>query len=196
MKITPCPHGFEDIVGQNKPGYLRGKGLHMSDIYGSLFKELEPKRYDTGEPMDLNRLEAGMAFEEFLEEGMTKRLSGERPGELTTEEGILYSPDFLVFSDVTRLGEIKLTWLSSKEVPRERANGFPPQFDKYFCQMMSYCHNLETPYARLVAYFVNGPYKHPYTPELLAWDIEFSSRELRENWQMMMSHARRKKLLV
>lgn len=191
MRITPVKHGLEDLLGKSHA--YRSPGLHMSDIYNDLFQSLEPKRYRKGTPMDPLRLEAGLALEEMLEEGLRRRLIGERPGELVTEEGIIYSPDLLIFNGATRLGEIKLTWMWSKEVPRIEGNSFPPKFDKYVCQMKAYCYHLDTPYARLIVFFVNG--KGDSTPELLAWDIEFTRRELEENWQMLMNHARSRRML-
>lgn len=132
MKIVPVKHGLEDIIGVSTAP--RTVGLHMSEIYNDLYQDLEPKRYIKGSKPDVLRMEAGLAFEDMLEEGLKRRLAGsERPGEFTTEEGILYTPDLIIFNGETRLGEIKLTWMSSKEVPRELANGFPPKFDKYFC---------------------------------------------------------------
>lgn len=178
------------------PG-VRTPGLHMSSIYNDLFQDLEPTRYLRGTAPDPLRLEAGLAFESFLEDAIKARLTNSgsgRPDEMISDEGILYNPDLILFNGSTRLGEIKLTWLSSGDVPRESANAFPPKFDKYFVQMKSYCRCLHTPYARLIAFFVNGTYKPPM-PELLAWDIEFTKRELDENWTMMMSHAKFKGML-
>lgn len=192
MIITPVKHGLEGVVGVST-GY-RSPGLHMSTIYNDLYQDLEPKRFTRGTAPDPLRLEAGLAFEDMLEEGLKRRLAGERPGEFTTAEGIIYSPDLIIFNGETRLGEIKLTWMSSKEVPREAANGFPPKFDKYFTQMKAYCFHLELAHARLLAFFVNGNY-HPPKPELLAWDIEFTKRELEENWTMLRNHARSKGML-
>jgi hypothetical protein len=190
--ITPVAHGLEDLLGKSTA--YRSPGLHMSEIYNDLYQDLEPKRYVRGSAPDPLRLEAGLAFEEILEEGLKKRLAGERPGEFTTEEGIIFSPDLIIFNSEIRLGEIKLTWLSTKEVPREQSNSFPPKFDKYFTQMRAYCYHLKLDYARLLAFFVNGNYRPP-KPELLAWDIEFTARELRENWQMLLNHARSKPYL-
>ncbi len=206
MIVTPVEHGLEDIVGQNGPGFERTSGLHMSDIYGSLYKELEPDRFDTGEPMDRNRLELGLSLEVMLEEGLRTRLSAQsgRPGEFVEpEHGIIYSPDLIIFNGKTRLGEIKLSWMSSSQVPRQKGGSFPPKFDKYFVQMMAYCRCLETPYARLYAFFVNGDYSFrktgrgtvPASPELLCWDLEFTKRELAENWQMLIQHAKMKGML-
>lgn len=166
----------------------------MSDIYNDLYQDLEPQRYIRGQTPDLLRFEAGFALEEMLEAGLKKRLTGERPGEFTTDEGIVYSPDLVIFNGSTRLGEIKLTWMSSREIPRVEANGFPPKFDKWFTQMKAYCYHLRTINARLLAFFVNGDYKPP-KPELLAWDIEFTQRELDDNWCMLLGHAKHKRLL-
>lgn len=176
----------------------RSPGLHMSSIYDDLYQDLEPKRYIKGSKPDVLRMEAGLAFEDLLEEGIKRRLCADRPGEFTTEEGIIFTPDLIIFDGASaggRLGEIKLTWMSSKEVPRETANGFPPKFDKYFTQMKAYCYHLELGTARLLAFFVNGDYRPP-KPELLAWDIEFTSRELEENWRMLVNHARHKRMLI
>lgn len=194
MVITPCPHGLEDIVGIS-PGGRTHEKLHMSDIYGRYYEIVKPRKpnkfIEEAKPL---YMEAGLAFEQMLEEAFKTRLSGERPGELVTEEGIVYSPDLILFEDVTRLGEIKVSWMSSKEVPREEANSFPPKFEKYFTQMMSYCRALETPYARLIAFFVNADYRPP-RPELLAWNITFTKRELDENWRHMLNVARREGML-
>jgi hypothetical protein len=59
---------------------------------------------------------------------------------------------------------------------------------------MAYCRCLETSHARLIGFFVNGTYR-PMAPELLAWDIEFSKRELDENWSLLMNHAKHKGML-
>ncbi len=167
----------------------------MSTIYNDLFQDLEPKRFKKGTPLDPLRLEAGLILEQTLEQGLISRANGgERPPEQVTNEGIFYSPDLIIFDEVIRLGEIKLTWMSSKEVPRETANGFPPKFEKYFVQMKAYCHHLDLGHARLLAYFVNGDYRPP-RPELLAWDIDFTARELQENWTMLKNHARSKRML-
>lgn len=199
MKIIPVSHGLEDLIGKSGP---RSGGLHMSTIYNDLYQDLEPKRYKRGTIPDPLRLEAGLAWEAILETALRERfLKGERPPELVHEEPgcdtpILYNPDLIIFNGKIRVGEIKLTWLSSGKVPREPANCFPPKFDKYICQMMSYGHCLDTNLGRLIAFFVNGPWNWASMgPELLAWDLEFTKQEMDENWRMMMSHARLKGML-
>ena len=191
MIVTPVPH---ELVGIGVSTGDRSPGLHASDIYGDLYQELEPTRYRRDTAPDPLRLEAGLAFESLLEEGLKRRLCGERPGEFTTDEGVIFSPDLIIFNHVTRVGEIKLTWMSSNEIPTVLSNGLPPKFDKWLTQIKFYCRAVETCYGRLIGFFVNGDYRPP-SPRLLAWDLQFTKRELDENHTMLMNHARHRGLL-
>lgn len=195
MLVTPLKDFAADFL-MEQPGYHRGAGLHMSDIYGALYQELEPNRYKTGTPMDPVRVGAGLAFEQMLEEGLRRRIPGERPGEIMSPEGILCSPDFLFFNGATRVGEFKATWASLRGWPTtEGMDGIPVSASKWMTQIMAYCHLLETADARLIVYFVNGNYVKPLAPQLKAWDITFSRREMEDNWAMLINFARYKKLL-
>lgn len=194
MRITPVPHGI-DLGVSTLP---RTPGLHMSTCYNDFYCDLEPKRFDRHSAPDPLKLEAGLALESVLEEGLKARMT-ERPGEFVEpEHGIIYSPDLIIFNGETRLGEIKLTWMSSREVPREEAHSFPEKFSKWFTQMKLYARCLDTPHARLLAFFVNGLYDRGRgggRPELLAWDILFTKRELDDEWRTIMNHSKRKGLL-
>jgi hypothetical protein len=121
MKIQELDHGLT----LNKPAedYVRSPGLHMSEIYNSLFEELEPARFSKGDGPDKVKMEVGLAFEETLEIALSTRLLGERPKEFAalpsgkvvkvgTPNSIAFSPDQLLFNGVTRLGEFKATWMS------------------------------------------------------------------------------------
>lgn len=189
MRIVPVHHGLDEIVGISLGE--RAPSLHASDIYNDLAKDLEPKRFSGGPPNPLY-LELGLALESVLEKGLRDRWCAERP-EPAMIDGIHFSPDLILAGPIPRLGEIKLTWMSSKDVPRAEASSFPPKFRKYFWQMMFYCHGLGLSQARLLAYFVNGSGR---TPELLAWDIDFTAQELRENYQMLMNHLQSKPYLM
>ena len=197
MKIVPCDHGLDNYIA--KSGGNRSPGLHMSDIYSDLYSDLEPKRFVRGSKPDPLLLAMGLSWENHIDKCYDQRNidypTGEqivRPGEMMSDEGIAYSPDQLIFNGVTTLGEIKWTGSSSKDVPREEANSFPPHFDRYFTQMMAYCHCLGTPYARLLVMFPN---RYPRPAELLAWSITFSAREIKENWSKLMNHAKSKGML-
>jgi hypothetical protein len=210
--IIPISHALE--LAKPTEGYVRTPGRHMSDIYGAWYKEADPKRYDkrlddgSEEPMNLLKLELGTSFEEVFEVALMARLLGERPGEFCihpwTHEhldvddprGIIFSPDHLLFNGVTRLGEFKCTWYSCRyPIDDER-------FAKWFTQMRLYCFALRLRHARLYALFMNGIYPKwtkelggAPTPQLLAWDIEFSQRELTNEWNLMMRFAASKGLI-
>ena len=119
----------------------------MSQLYGSFFAKLKPTRYakasDQAPPLE--RWGVGMACEEMLEDGLSRRVfntdeeetvtrPGEfetahtpdciRPGRLRTKGcgcvcggGVLFSPDLLIFNGNTRVGEIKLNSMSAKGAP-------------------------------------------------------------------------------
>lgn len=193
----------------------RGVGLHMSDIYGSLYCKLDPRRYKGG-PISLPHIEAGLALEEMFEEGLKRRLM-ERPGEFQTPEGIYYNPDGILFDSeradgVVRdmvLGELKATWMTTKDFPVTQAQAdasgllgrftvnwdgkpssgtLPPKANKYVTQVACYCYHLGTIHARLYVFFVVGD-NAPPGPHILAWDIEFAKQELTEEWTMVRTHA-------
>lgn len=189
MKVQQIDHGL--VLAANPPGFERGAGVHMSDIYNALYAELEPERYAKGGGPDAAKMELGMAFEEILEPAIARRLfSADRPGELRTtptEGGILYSPDHFLFNGVFRLGEFKATWYTARVPITDH------RFDKWFCQMKAYCYHVNTPHARLYVFFVNGDYKPP-TPRLVAYDIEFTLKELNDNWQMLKRFAQKRGL--
>ena len=212
MIVTPASHGLE--LGLNAPGFERSPGLHMSAIYNSLYKAIDPKRYaDRNGGMPLDKLEAGMIWEYLLERGFKARpgigFDAWRPGEFRTEnEGIAYSPDLLITNGETRLGEIKLTWYSCKETPisREQAEAahrpdlantrteFGSKFDKWLTQIKAYLYHLHLTEARLIVLFVNGSYKPP-SPVPLAWDLSFLVSELQEEWDTLLAHARAEGML-
>lgn len=186
MKVTRLAQEFDLL----KSDLVRSPGLHMSDIYGALYKELDPKRY-TNDPWNEMALAMGTAWEKHLEWLLVSQgYPCVRPDAFLTTEGIGFSPDLLITNGVLRLGEIKLTWMSSE------ADLTDPRFDKYLTQMKAYCHHLETPSARLFAGHVNGGggYGKP-DPRLAIYDLEFTARELRENWDMLLRFARQRKML-
>lgn len=193
MKVTPIPHGL-DLQASD---LVRSPGLHMSEIFNTLYQKLDPGKQGWADPELFLAGAMGTAWEKQVEFLLTKSgVEAQRPQEFRTTEGIAFSPDLLIYEPgKLRLGEIKLKWMSTKDMPRQPSSRFPPKFDKIITQMMSYCAALETPYARLYANFVIGNYCKPYKPELLVWDIEFSPREMRDEWQAMMNHARHARLL-
>lgn len=190
MKITLAKLSFP--LTTNDPN--RGKGLHVSDIYNDLYQDLEPERYrKDGVPPDL-LMSIGLAWEQYLERTLVANgVLCARPGEQISPEGVLYSPDLLIVNGQDRLGEIKATWLSAKVGPTHK------KFGKYLCQGMIYGYWAEIPRVRYYILHMNGIWSFKeeggHFPMMNIWDVEFTARELKDNYQMLMNHARDKGLL-
>ncbi len=219
MKVTEFDHGL--ILSAHTAGYVRSTGLHMSDIYNSLYKGIDPKRYDKHDadrneiPFDLNRMGVGTAFEEALKPALLAQLFSDRPGEFFTQHaescslygipvkdglilcacgaGIAYSPDQLLWDDEGLiLGEFKLTWYSSKNAP------FEEKFDKWRCQMMAYCYHLQTLRSVLYPFWVNGAYPRGGPPAPVfekGYRMVFEQRELDRNWRILLKHGWKKGMI-
>lgn len=187
MKVTPVTdHGIDFLASD----LVRSTGQHASDIYGDLYKHLEPKRYDFGdEPPNPVLMALGTAWEKHFEYLLIKAgYTIERPGEFFSPppESIAFSPDLLQFNGVTRLWEIKYTSMSAKDVPEEETNSLPPKFNKYDCQMRLYAYWLGLRHGAL-AVVLNH---QPWNPQFRLLNIEWNDRELEENHSMCMNHRR------
>jgi hypothetical protein len=188
MKITPIEHGL-DLLSQ--PNSQRSGGLHISDIYGDLYSDLEPTRFVRGSPMPAVKMAMGLAWESYLELQLQQHgIRAERPGEFLTSEGIAYSPDLIIDNGHPRIGEIKLTYMSSRD------DITSPKFAKWMTQVKAYGHQLRIPRARFYVLYVNGNYREQREPDLQAIDVEFSRRELEDNWSMLINHAQSKGMLT
>ena len=217
MKATEHPHGL--VLSDIDAGSDRSTGLHMSDLYGSLYKDLQPKRYNKKtaeglpEEMDWNKVFAGLAFERQLEPLLRKLCDGERPGELFTQHdpscsafdtrvkdgsvichcgaGVAYSPDWLFFSpEGDVLGEFKFTWYSLRDFPHHE------KFDKWLCQVKCYLKHLKLQKrtVRVYPYWVVGGYPKgaPPTPVFTSYyELVFTQRELDHEWEILVEHGRK-----
>ncbi len=185
MIVTPDLRTWDLL----KSDLVRSPGVHASDIYGSLFKKLDPKRYDYGDDDDMNEvlIALGTAWEKHFEFLLDKNgITSYRPGEFLSPEGIAYSPDMLVFNGHARLGEIKLTSMSLDSLPTtEPVNRLDSRFDKYLVQMALYAYWLELRHGWLCICSI----RKPYNPELRVLNIEWTQQDLKSNYDMCRNHA-------
>lgn len=193
MKVKAVVLPFD--LTMNDPN--RGSGLHASDIYGDLYKKLEPERYDIrnkdgseSKPPDL-LMALGLAWEQYLEKALKANgVLCDRPGELESEEGVKYSPDLLLVNGEDRIGEIKLTSLSTNVGPTHK------KFAKYLTQGMAYAYWANIPRLRYFVLHIHGNHKGAKFPKMNVWDVNFTARELRDNYRMLMNHAKDRGLLT
>jgi hypothetical protein len=181
MIVTPVTLEIDWL----KSDLVRSPGVHASDIYNDLYKQLDPKRYDyTGEANPL-LLALGTAWEKHFEYLLlTNGIVVERPDEFMSPEGIAYSPDLIIFNGITRLGEIKYTSMSADDCPEEVTNTLPPKLDKYTTQMKLYAYWLGLNDGWLAILFNH----QPWNPQFRMFDLHWDDRELIENHAMIMNH--------
>lgn len=205
MIITAINHGLDLAHSYGK----RGKGVHMSDLYGSLYAKLEPKRYakKSDAPPPKERWGIGMAFEEMLEEGLKRRVFNEnedeeitRPGEFETEHtarcprkprqrtrgcgcvcggGVLYSPDLLIFNGHNRVGEIKLNSMSAKGAPWKLGKTYSG-FDKKFDKYFTQLKNY--------CHHLGTPYGRLYSCSIREM-VNFNEKDIFRAWDIEFTHT-------
>ena len=182
MKVTQIDHDLDRIIAPRSE--TRSKGLHVSDIYQKLYQSIDPNRYTEGEPNPY-KLALGLAWEAHLEKVLeASGAHAYRPDELLSPEGIAYSPDLIIVNGSDHVGEIKLTFMMDSKSLDD------PKFDKWLTQAKAYCYHLGIPRARFYVLFVMGDYKKHRDPIMRVFDIEFSPRELTENWRTLLNFAK------
>ena len=98
-------------------------------------------------------------------------------------DGIIGTPDGFDCDDYC-LEEFKATWRSSRR-------DIVDDFWSWQVQMKAYCYMLGTQTARLRVFFVNGDYRES-GPQIKMWEFLYDDEELRQNWTMLVNHAKGK----
>jgi len=193
-----------EAIGQSTGPRTRDV-VHISDVYKILMQRLQPKRFNSEQPMDMTRVQLGLLFESMLEEALARRFAVSRPGEIISDEGIYMSPDG-VNPGLLAGEEFKCTWMSSRHGLVDM-NGEPlDKFVHWFVQMMAYAKWLEVLRFILRVFFVNGNYNRSGVladgtpdpdagPTLKSYDITFTEEEIETNWTMLMNIAREEGLI-
>jgi len=201
MKVRAIDHGL-DLLATD---IVRSPGLHMSEIYSDLYSDLEPKRFVKGSKPEPALLAVGVALEQYTERLLLREgIDAHRPDEFRTPDrhSIAFSPDLLIANGVMKGGEIKATFMSMKGWPDPGKSDvqIPPKAAKYATQSMAYGHNLEIPDWIFYIWFLKGKWERG-APEdqplakLRAFHITYTAREMREEYQMLLEHAKSKGML-
>ena len=166
----------------------RSPGTHVSGVISSIMEDLFNQKSGEITTEVRQRMELGFIWETALEMAW-KEMLGYRPDEIVVD-GIAMSPDNIYeYEDLrTVVKEHKCTFTSSNKDPSDN--------DRYMMQVKSYCHAVGTPYAEMHILHLYGDYKtRPPVPIYNVSGFEFSTRELKENWDMMLHHAKAKRML-
>jgi hypothetical protein len=175
----------------------RHPGPHVSDIIRDMANialypgERKPfEELTDGERKRMgNYVNMGFIWERIIEKVLAQQFFGEgntfRPGEIVLD-GIAGNPDGV--SSDWAVEEFKATWRSSG-----RGIG-DPSFWTWFVQIKAYCQMLAATRANLRVFWVNGNYRES-GPQTSFYAVEFTERELQENWNMLLNHARQRGML-
>lgn len=193
MKIVPDTRVLDLLASD----LVRSPGLHASTIFGDLFEDLDPKRYKYDGPPNPVSLAMGTAWENHLEYLLVKNgIDATRPDEFLSPEGIAYSPDLLIFNGVIRCGEIKWSSKSVKGLPTQPANSLESKYDRYLCQLQLYIYWLRIEFNCEVQGWLALALMHQaWNPQFRPFNIDFTDRELQDNFDMCINHAKRKGML-
>lgn len=202
------PITLRDLVAANPDSVNRSPGLHVTQvIYQGIMPSVDPAKFGPDAKRNFteanteNWQEAGFLWEEALSGIFAARAlsqSGDgvtrfRPGEIVSPEGIIGSPDALVygltdFPDVPAavLEEYKCTWKSAKNFDL-----YDKRYLGWLIQIRCYCCLAGTTEARLYVLHINGGYDG-YIPEVAGWRLQFTPAELADQWRQIVNTAKHK----
>jgi len=185
LKLTEIPN--IDSEEWSLDTHERSEGLHLSHILESMELSMGVKRDGK---WDKNALyTAGFLWERVLKFVILKERydSGalNPVGELQLE-GVYLTPDGVDIAEFWVHEEWKATYKSMRHDPAE--------YYRYWWQIKAGCYALQTNLARLRVWFIMGDYRGS-GPQWKSWDVEFTSRELKENWDSILNFAKKEKML-
>ncbi len=187
----------ELILG--KTGEERAPGLHLSDIIKKMMFERD-KKFNPENPMDMMRIEAGHTWEEVLAHALQRRelqggpKAGDRPEPLQYQ-GVWMSPDWFNADSEWPVEEWKATKMSKKKDLEEH------QW-YWLVQLKGYMKGLSEQYGRPLlkgkfrVWYINGDYDWSakvsdltLLRDYIEYNVEFTQREIDDNWRTLMSNA-------
>jgi len=164
--------------------------IHVSEVIRWIDNRVihrgERKPYDEMSPSEKKRMGSytsmGWLWEDLLENSLAPVFGAAeyiKTGEIELD-GIVGTPDGLELSGLT-VDEMKATWRSSRR-PIET------DFWNWLTQVKAYCFMLRLQRVSLRVFFVNGDYRDS-GPQVKQFDIEFTERELQDNWRMIVANS-------
>lgn len=186
MIPTPLPISLEAFA----PPSSRSSGIHFSDILKPILRRMDAKRF--GGEFKLDQVYLGFVWEEVLSAGFTGLVQRSRAksiefswqNEISAEMGrgkyrreVFFTPDCVDLVDLV-LCEFKCTWMSARHKLSSH------KFWHWMVQVKAYLRVLGLTRARIYVLFVDGDY-NPRRRIPKAWEVEFTRREIEENWSML-----------
>jgi hypothetical protein len=165
----------------------RSPGLHLSDVLDDMETTIFGDQY-RNYSWNLNwSATLGFIWERIIETHIVAALTEQgllfSPGEIT-KDGIAMTPDG--YNADGKIEEWKCAWKSSRH-PIEESH-------RYLWQIKSYCYGIGVNEATLRVLHIMGDYKGS-GPLPRFYELVFTDRELNENWEMIVNHAKARGML-
>jgi hypothetical protein len=188
------------------PRQVRSKGVHVSSIIRCIATEagiLKPEWVEElsladvreiTDPVAILRISIGLAWEEWYIPTILA-IEGviDHPGEMhidgvyMTHDGesldVLVTPhgSNKLYQHVV-IHEVKATYKSTNTV------GDLSKEWMWLAQMKAYCLAKRTRFCKMHTLFLCGDYSYPIKPQLKRWSIEFTQKEIDDNWDMLRQY--------
>jgi len=180
-KRSPVKH--PNVIKGKIQQPARAKGTHLSGIlrYIAVTSKMVDWQAQSNEEELPLRMALGLAWEEFAVSLYPEIVW--QPGEEILD-GVAMNADGF---SIDYMEEFKLTWLkkrTGKEIISERWH--------WMCQVKGYCAGYCQRRVRLHVCYINGDYK-PQQPIYMRYLIEFSQKEIEDNWKMVVMNRDRAK---
>jgi hypothetical protein len=170
----------------------RSHGVHLTDIIRDMAAAIGKSKGDgTTTEDDLDWYASGgwlwervwdRAHRESIQDG-----SVYCPGEIELD-GIVGTPDRVRIEDG---GDLTLIELKSRWSSAYKFDSLEKNYWQELMQIQSYCQMVQTTHAELCVFFVAGNWRPP-VPCARAVGLEWTERELVDNWSAVTGHARRR----
>lgn len=195
LAAEPDPSLFFHNSGED-----RAAGVHLSDILSRMAWDRD-KKYHPDAPKDLSMFECGFIWETALDRALAARhgaRAGYRPDQLE-EDGIWMSPDWVNPDADVQCEEWKATRKSINKAA-EKVEEWAPQAKSYLRALLK--RGLATaPIVRWRVWFMMGDWTFENKGDLTLLkdyyriDVEFTKRELEENWRGIVAAGHKYGLL-
>jgi hypothetical protein len=188
------------VIKLPAPDVPRGKGVHASGIIRNIAIEMGILKGDQTEDakqltdvrditdeVAILRMSIGLSWEEhYIGKVLPNYGVVKHPGQMCVD-GVFMTPDGESVDtwngsgkSVLVIHEVKATYKSTnRDIAKEWM---------YLTQLKCYCKGAKTRYAKLHVLFLCGDYKFPIRPVAKVWNIQFTQKEIDDNWSLMTAY--------
>lgn len=173
----------------------RSEGYHLSRILGDYIWRRDQNdrfEYDPNPGEAVRALwEVGFLWEMCAGKALAERYKLAYPGAHLLTQCELVSDDIYMTPDIINIRDEVIH--EFKGTKKSSSHSFSSsKFAHWHMQAKAYCRKVEFNRARFDVLFINGAYEKGVLGDVVpaAWQVEYTDRELKDNWRIIMNHKR------